>query len=127
MKANELRIGNIFRDKYTRMMIIVIGLTDNEITFSGEFDGEWQAEPIPLTEECLLRFGFEKDDKFGNWHLDHLEIYKKDLSIIGIDDKGNIYWYFYAADDYYSWTQKLDYVHQLQNLYFALTGKELTI
>ena len=120
MKTNELRIGNLvyFNDKVVNITIGDFHIIEKESKFF---------KPIPLTEEWLLKFGFEKDDNFGNWHLNHLEIYKKDLSVIGIDNKGNIYWYFYAADDYYSWTQKLDYVNQLQNLYFALTGKELTI
>ena len=116
MKTNELRINNYVKDPYGNTIKLV----------SVEKDAS-MLTPIPLTEEWLLKFGFVKDDNFGNWHLNHLEIYKKDLSIIGIDDKGNIYWYFYAADDYYSWTQKLDYVHTLQNLYFALTNKELEI
>ena len=146
MKTNELRIGNLV-EGVTGQLYHVTGIFFDEkddpfINFSpirndvgwnkvkglGVLHGDVKNfKPIPLTEEWLLKLGFVKDDNFGNWHLNHLEIYKKDLSVIGIDNKGNIYWYFYAADDYYSWTQKLDYVNQLQNLYFALTGKELTI
>ena len=114
MKANELRIGNIFRDKYTRMMIIVIGLTDNEITFSGEFDSEWQAEPIPLTEQRLLKFGFEWKN-----HAIRLGKYAIRQQVDG--------WFMYLSNESLNFTIHLKYVHQLQNLYFALTGKELTI
>ena len=117
MKANELRIGNLFVDKKTKTIINIIGLTEQYITFSGHFKNDWQAKPIPLTEEWLLKFGFDK----------HFEDFEK--KIVG-------FYLTYNFNDGISLNGKYmdepiyidgEYVHQLQNLYFALTGEELTI
>ena len=62
-------------------------------------------EPIPLTEEQLLRFGFKKGVK--GW----FKTMERNL-------KFNLY--TYNRDCYKS-------VHQLQNLYFALTGTHLIL
>jgi len=73
-------------------------------------------EPIPLTEEWLIKFGFSG-------------------STIDISDKisgciDSIYFNgicIGTASSEYSGLHRIKYVHQLQNLYFALTGEELTI
>jgi hypothetical protein len=69
-------------------------------------------EPIPLTEEWLLKFGFEEWDK-NAWQKGF------DLSIHKID---SIFWYNNNGINVL-----IKYVHQLQNLCFALTGEELTL
>ncbi len=74
-------------------------------------------EPIPLTEEWLFEFGFEK--KENNW---------KQLCIC--NDWTYIYWERLAGvelsvNKYSVMLTHIKYVHQLQNLYFALTGEEL--
>lgn len=140
MKANDLRIGNYIN--YCNENVIVLSLialnrrlwdvelgyfTDS-IGFERSFDDE-NINPIPLTEEWLLKFGFKLDEDYGNWHLSDYDIYsiKKDYyrkAVCGIKE-GVVVWYFGASDDYYSWTQKLEFVHQLQNLYFVLTNEEL--
>jgi hypothetical protein len=67
-------------------------------------------KPIPLTEEWLLKFGFEKyDDMILYWELDDVTIW---------EEKGK---YQFFSD------KNIKYVHQLQNLYFALTEKELEL
>ena len=79
-------------------------------------------QPIPLTEEWFERFGAKKDD------LEH-DSYV--LSSITCD-----YRFFknYLLDNTIYWTCEkvlgdtcIQYVHKLQNLYFALTGQELEI
>ena len=82
-------------------------------------------EPIPLTEEWLTKFGFEKDDV--NTYI-HYSL----PSGTGIYFESGNDWNFNDANicgDYDECIHvKLpQYVHQLQNLYFSLTGKELTI
>ncbi len=114
MKANELRIDNLFQDETTKTIIKVIGLTNEIITFTGHFKNDWQAEPIPLTEEWLLKLGFEKD--FLEWDKQciSLQYWKQSNSYHWVSSSGDI-------------DVLLKHVHQLQNLYFALTNKELTI
>jgi hypothetical protein len=113
INAKELRIGNLFQDKYSKAIIKVNGITENDIFFSGNFTKEWQAEPIPLTEEKLLKLGFIKDEILGFYRND------KSNSTIIID-------YDFICLLGYSHV-KLDYVHQLQNLYFDLNKKELKL
>lgn len=74
-------------------------------------------QPIPITEEWVLKLGFNKivDDMFG-LHEYIYEYYSFNIKS-GCLENGvlNVN------------TIPLLYVHQLQNLYFALTGEELTI
>lgn len=73
--------------------------------------------PIPLTHEWLERFGYVKDTTDKKWYKlpHHLPpIYQWKAGAFGMDGLPlNV--------------KSLEYVHQLQNLYFALTGEELTI
>lgn len=77
-------------------------------------------EPIPLTDEWLIKFGFEENglDKKENkkyrltWEEGVFDIYR--ISSFYLDD-GKHY------------EPKIEFIHQLQNLYFALTGTELTL
>ena len=108
IKANELRIGNYVK--------AVIDITDGfktgdlvEITCICDDANDF--EPIPLTEEWLLKFGFEKTGSF--YSKNNLEFYVNGNSDVR-----------FHMDDYRHIV--LNYVHQLQNLYFALTGEELT-
>jgi hypothetical protein len=75
--------------------------------------------PIPLTEEWLLKFGFKesgRDINIIHWYngVIYLNSYELDF---------NGYWLRYYRGRIHC---KINYVHQLQNLYFALTGEELT-
>jgi hypothetical protein len=113
MKANELRIGNYLFAKGTEVIRFTsfFGLCNTE-TYPERYSS------IPLTEEWLKRFGFEKDgtNYQKGWFYLH-----------GNNKTGSVD--FLLNEPYsnkYNATV-LQYVHQLQNLYFALTGEELTI
>lgn len=130
MKANELRIGNVLQSIdgktaykilcfYGESTVLVdIGIiktpTDDEHEESLE-----SLEPIPLTEEWLLKFGFELEYK-SEFRIKYTS--PTDASI-GYDWHKMDVWGF----RYFGKKIKCEYVHQLQNLYFALTGEELTI
>jgi hypothetical protein len=114
MKASELRIGNIIEHPHkgargyvyvTARIISDIESTNNSIGY----------KPILLTEEWLKKLGFEKYT--DGWYLDKGE-YPKQITVSLFDDNGFHLSYFKTP---------IQYVHQLQNLYFALTGEELTI
>ena len=73
--------------------------------------------PIPLTEEWLERFGFKEKSKWTfvlNTPSGRMLTYHLGTKII-----------HYGSDGYGSGEINCKYVHQLQNLYHALTGKEL--
>jgi hypothetical protein len=109
MKASELRIGNFYNQFGNETKISWVNLKELESAPEGQI---W-CKPIDLTEEWLLRFGFEDAGclrfKKGIWDV----AFMSDSTIYFRFDKQNI--------------AELKHVHQLQNLYFALTGKELTI
>jgi hypothetical protein len=141
MTANELRIGNwVYHEPSVNettngeFIVSEINVFDkNSINGLESSD----VKPIPLTEEWLLRFGFESDNNEPN------EIYSVDIStgerydyvstlrIIVMDDfclvdiveKGT----HPRADESIVTLKSIKHVHQLQNLYFALTGEELTL
>ena len=86
-------------------------------------------EGIPLTEEWLIKFGFEKEDNGVGFKADIFTM------IIMSSDfyfrpsyRGGFYWGFdrdkqHELED----VQPIEHLHQLQNLYFALTGETLKI
>ncbi len=108
MKANELRIGNWIYDAQCQQNIqIGTGLhIDNLDPLS---------KPIPLTEEWLKRFGFDENLK---------EFVKSGISIRE-ENNNSVFWVwgFYLGFSHGG----IKHVHQLQNLYFALTGEELEL
>lgn len=83
--------------------------------------------PIPLTEEWLLRLGFEKggaDDGVIDWHFKCQD--SKSYTGIGVLFTLN----FHAYQHYYFFNSlrfRITKIHQLQNLFLDLTGQELTI
>jgi predicted RNA-binding Zn-ribbon protein involved in translation (DUF1610 family) len=80
----------------------------------------FQFKPIPLTEEWLLKFGFE----INRQTKEENNIWKRNWEE-GCFEVEQIGTGFYLWDNYCYGT-KIKYVHQIQNLYFALTGEELT-
>ena len=109
----ELRIGNkvYFGNK-------IHTVTGNDI-YKLQDGACFDENGIPLTEEWLLRFGFEKTQhEYGS----HETIFSKDEIELSSDFR-------LVVTDYYVERigKPLQYVHQLQNLFFALTGEELTI
>jgi hypothetical protein len=113
MESNELRIGNYVKDPYNKEIKLV----------SVEKDAS-MLRPIPLTEEWLLKFGFENwgTDEYGymNYVL-HNVIDGTSNFVIGLSDDDPIPM---IDNDLCCWSE-FKYVHTLQNLYFALTGEDL--
>lgn len=106
---NELRMGNYILSPDTGNPVKVElnhlkCILDNQL-----FNGK-SYSPIELTEEWLLNLGFRKSFR-GKWQKDEL----------AYDIYGGNGLYMHGV------TLEIKYVHQLQNLYFSLTGKELTI
>lgn len=120
MTVSELRIGNwVAHDGLPFYIRDVEDLRDIERTLKhGTFTR------IPLTEEWLLKFGFE-DNSYARFYkyVDnefYITVSFKDYAHTQLSEHP------VEVNDY-SLPLDCKYVHQLQNLYFALTGKELTI
>lgn len=131
MIVSELRIGNwVAHDGLPFYIRDVEDLRDIEKTLKyGSF------EPIPLTEEWLLKFGFIKHPIA--WHRDISYFPRREFKAIAVKLNQGILIRCgqlgkSRADDEVIALWNIDIqgplmVHQLQNLYFALTGEELTI
>ena len=123
LSAKDLRIGNIIQKNgkihYTNIFTIR-DIKNLSIDDTDNF------EPIPLTEEWLLKAGFN----YKNYHPTTIgstnvfgsglyisQMISNGFSLVFQTDKKNFYFEF--SDRY------INYVHELQNLYFSLTGSEL--
>ena len=132
MQANELRIGNLVNLGNRIAKVIEIGhlscvVVDLEETQDTIEDYE-RTKPIQLTEEWLVKFGFRNLDKGDNDYITYtdpnhnyylqIDVRRKDGKYIILDNSFDDLRAFSMVD--------IMYVHQLQNLYFILTGEELT-
>ena len=120
IKANELRIGNLIEyrisdrfDKRKEWWEVSEIDADDIHWLSKVMPEDEDFKAIPITEEWLFKLGFINDKV--------LEFYRNDIS-----DSTIIIDYNFICLLGYSHV-KLNYVHELQNLYFALTGSELTV
>lgn len=132
MKANELRLGNIVKDAKQDYQGVVTGILSDylvQVTYpSGVTASEYPEElaPIPLTEQWLLRAGFERNEP-ENIQSGVSLIIDQSLNIQFLElGDGELEYAQLCIDDEYTCGTDIYYVHQLQNLYFALTGNELT-
>lgn len=121
MKAEELRIGNLVLQKTSNE---IRGVDYYDIMHGIKLDDprslcEWNGiSPILINEEWLKRFGFKKFWEWGGVYS--LTIKNQFIEFRKPYKTGGL-----CANDQF--VNKIKYVHQLQNLYFALTGKELQI
>jgi hypothetical protein len=127
MKASELRIGNLIKGKSPEKKVYEEPVELNEYYFLLFLNNMMDVEPIPLTEEWLLNFGFTKQD----YTMSGCSIYKLGNIIIMNSFLNPVREYMGITIEGISpptWSLKdLNFVHQLQNLYYELTGEELTI
>ena len=125
MKNTQLRRGNkVLHNRIEKTIDCispgyVILLEDRKGT--DDF-GQWvdldEVEFIPLTEEWLLKFGFKIDETYVSEQNPYLDYIKDEVRI------SMPYFSFEYGDGAF---MELNYVYQLQNLYFSLTARELTV
>lgn len=111
MKASELRIGN-----YIGILDPGIYKKCDLLDIKDILDGDTTYKPIPLTPEWLVRAGFTQKDMADLGLYCSLKI-SDEIKLSMLADS---IW----IDEH---PTPAIYVHQLQNLYFALTGLELNI
>ena len=121
VEANELRVGNwVALDlNHSDTSEFQIELADLNLIAT---DKNRNYNPIPLTDEWLVKFGFEKNKN-------KVDIYELGRLRIWIGSNGRCLAYLIEEDTTFGHyiPVPIEYVHQLQNLYFAITGEELTI
>ena len=121
---NELRIGNYINNYNKVLSITDDGLLCTGLSIIGVVIIE-NPKPIPLTEEILLKCGFE-------WSIQH-QAHKHEKFKYVIDFY-NSHPQFNSSVCFLNKEHRrgenlicIQYLHQLQNLYFALTNEELTV
>ena len=134
MKSNELRIGNIVKSLVNNEEFSIVdeighkGALGYYVSLNNQSSYVWLQHndrdlvlPIPLTEEWLLKFGFEDITQLDN--IDFKEYRMINEYSFCVQFPCGVEAHCYAGN----YPIAIKYLHQLQNLYFALTGKELTM
>ena len=131
IKTNELRIGN-FVSINNGFEMLVHSIFQNStvyLDFIPPLINEadiWEEDykdliAIPLTEDWLLKAGLKEIKFLNEYHVQEKGYKYLDMIIrYGVFD-GHRFLFDFANEK----CVNLKYVHQLQNLYFALTGEEL--
>lgn len=116
INAKELRIGNWVLNPVNnnQHQISPVDINDMDLKYK-------EREGIPLTPEIILACGFEPDKiNIGNRFVDGF--YNDKLFILPTANGSS----FYAAPYGYPMSHaRTRYLHQLQNLMFALSGEEI--
>lgn len=125
LRTQELRIGNLILYASDSLSMEVLEVDPVGVMGIIGQDYIWieikQFEGIPLTEEWLIKFGFTKTVELSYASGSEVEfnVFKKgDLTYNSLQKA----WWLRGIMNHYP-----EYVHQLQNLVYALTGTELTI
>lgn len=113
IKANELRKGNLIR--WSGHIVSVNTGSEIDLMHAMAF-------PIDLTPEWLERLGFEKQDD-GSCNIQIGSTIYLEFSRDMVCSVTPGIWFDYVCRT----KSEIKYLHQLQNLYFGLTGEEITI
>ena len=118
IQANELRIGNLLNYDTAEGDVVIATIDWQDLQWATEDPKGFNLvhSPIPLTEEWLVKFGFFEIKplvliKRGLLFRDNIKNPCSELTL----EVGN------------GFRVTVQYLHQLQNLYFAITGEELEI
>lgn len=115
LKANDLRVGNYVKGIGYNISWLVEGIESEYIYSSKAWRLLSSFEGIPINKEWLIKVGFKKVSD---------RIYVKDYHYgyeFGITNH-----FVIKNGDHFIRYNHIQYAHQLENLYFALTGQELT-
>ena len=130
LKATELRIGNLVKYKLSNIPQEIKSLISHEdgyyvnfrtSSFGNSID---KIEPIQITEDILVKLGFEKFSSTPYW-LNYknekgfgISQWLSKEPVVGFEKTAS----WYHGDDF----MEIKSVHHLQNYYHAKTGEELT-
>ena len=137
MKANELRIGSIVKSLVNDEDFSIVeeighrASLGHYVSLNNQHSGVWLEHQerdlilgIPLTEEWLIKFGFGINKRPSK---DIYIEFNPRMAILF--NQGNVGEMDLVQDGKFISFKHghIKYVHQLQNLYFALTNEELTM
>jgi hypothetical protein len=128
LKPSGLRIGNNLRPRRVldpeNTPITGYSICAKHLAYSEEeLNHDW--EGIPLSGEIFEKYGFERDEEEDcNGYLSYRPDMAHYCMRLFINDKGHVCAHYLGGAIS---TNHPQYLHQLQNLFFALTGEELII
>lgn len=120
IRANELRVGNLVLD-FAGKPVKVVRTNLDKIPLE---------TPIPLTPEILEQCGFRRKDWDNQWYPGKFELTLEadsDAFFKYYSDEDNLMILSSDGGDVSIVKENIKYLHQLQNLFFALTDQELKI
>ena len=139
MEAKDLRIGNLIKRNNEVFGVWNLKRKSLELD-SVELDRHVKYEtyenimPLDLSEEWLLKFGFEGNNMdmwkvlpFGDGVELHVDCVQEGKFVNAVLTKGRVEKGIPGRDYVYIYLSECQYVHQLQNLFFAITGEELEV
>lgn len=143
MDAKEFRIGNYVYEKYwnsstskfENSLIEICAIHKTHIRCQDDCAYNFEdIEPIPLTEEILINCGFKNfnfTDKEKGFIIEHKEpsksVYIRTFAEPNIKGFFNVFNRCECNRKEIQYIKKIEFLHELQNIYFALTNKELTV
>ncbi|SEH88028.1 MULTISPECIES: hypothetical protein [Epilithonimonas] len=112
MNAKELRIGNMISDIDGNITEVNIDIMQNII------QGGDQYQPVELCDKCFNKLGFIQE------HLGHYfdDIY--DFSVLASRNNSYIVRW---GNQVLAGAEPIRYIHELQNIFFALKGRDLDV
>jgi hypothetical protein len=123
MEAKELRIGN-----YVQLYGDIVQVQRSDFSDSEHGIAIYSGKPIPLTEQWLIDFGFEKTNfKWADESISEGVFVDKPYYFEFTPYGMSFCKLYQIGFGYHALNLKfIEFVHDFQNLYFELTGKELT-
>lgn len=128
LQINDLRFGNLVTwvDEKEDYPLTISGILSKEDVFvewvwkDGETDntdcGLDNIRPINITKDILKKMGFNSNIKETIWH----KPINNDGDLFTLNYVGGVFEFTWGA-------RQVNFVHQLQNLWYSLTGSELEV
>lgn len=114
MKPEDLRAGNYIKDYQNKKTVKVTIEILQEI-----LNGMDYYEPIQITEELIKSIKEFIREEMEEGYYYSCDLHEYDLSLLSSDDFDYVYLFPYD--------KKFEYLHEVQNFYYDMRKKELTI
>jgi hypothetical protein len=135
MKANELKLNNYIQDRFGKQVWVyqLSNLGDENIINEESYPPYYK--PIPITQEWLFKLGFQDDDVIEEgfimgYYLIYTDLENDENEFALIQGEEG---YYLAEEREECWLtaftspKPFQYIHEIQNAFFLLTGIELKI
>ena len=127
INANELRLGNIVSYKgvigkvtWIQQDCITIEYQRQDDLSNGSMVSPELLDRVRLNDNIITEFGFKLQKSISSIGWDKFKNGNVELSLAPLKNGGYVFVYYIGGEYLY-----IRYIHQLQNLFFALSQKEL--